>query len=453
MLGKSDCAERWEWERAMLNVPENELFSAYLDGELTADEQAEVEHVVTTSPAARQLMDELRALSATLQSLPVVELNEDLSGRVLRAAERQLLSEPLVAGPTNVGFGRDPAARPRMLRRILRGRTLWWSGVAVAVAILLALGDSDNRSQRPGGNENDVAVATVNSADLDGPVPEVSAAEDPHPATVAAADLRPEERAVEPGTVEEPSPNEPAADRETMIADSADPTENTLVSDQATPEAVTTPDDSPKVAKPDDSVLIVKYDVSEKAAEGQVLSQILAKRKIARLNRTDTETGRVFVEVDLTPTQLRALVADLKSRREHFVEVFVPSTPGTAGPRIPSAAGTPQKVTGTLRVGSAAAGNVGATGNKGSLTGSASATGGNKPRVEVKVDGRATVPKAGQQTTKPISKPGADRPSREERKFRVRFELNVVAPLSGETDNEKSPAGSKEADAAPKTAK
>ena len=50
----------------MSDVPETELFSAYLDGELTADEQVRVEQVLATSPAARQLFEELRALGSDL---------------------------------------------------------------------------------------------------------------------------------------------------------------------------------------------------------------------------------------------------------------------------------------------------------------------------------------------------------------------------------------------------
>lgn len=54
----------------MNHLPQDELLSAYLDGELTAAEQAEVERLLATDPAARQLLDELRTLSATLQALP-----------------------------------------------------------------------------------------------------------------------------------------------------------------------------------------------------------------------------------------------------------------------------------------------------------------------------------------------------------------------------------------------
>ena len=444
----------------MLNVPENELFSAYLDGELTAEEQAEMEHLLNTSPDARQLMDELRALSATLQSLPVVELEEDLSGRVLRAAERQMLSEPLGAEQAKGAPGRDTALRPHFLRRVLRGRTLWWSGVAVAVALFLAYGDSNDRARRPGGNDNHVAVDTVSSAGPGARVPEVSAIEDSDPHTVAAADSPAEERTVEPPTVKGPSRDEPANDAGSMIADSGNPTVNPadpvnpVVAGQPTPESVTTPDGSPEAAKPGDGVWIVKCDVSQKAADGEVLGEILAKRKIARLNRTDTGTGKVLVEVDLTPTQLRDLVADLESRREHFVAVSVPSTPGAARPRIPSAAEPPKKATGTVRVGPATSAKVGATGNGKGLTGSASALGGKSEPIQGKIDGQATVSKPPQQTDKPVGKSGGvKRSTREERKFRVRFELNVVAPATPESGNGTSSAPSEQADPAPKNEK
>ena len=78
----------------MDDAVENERLSAYLDGELTAAEQARVEQLLAASPAARQLLDELRTLSTTLQSLPQQKLGEDLGPRVLRLAERRMLTEP-----------------------------------------------------------------------------------------------------------------------------------------------------------------------------------------------------------------------------------------------------------------------------------------------------------------------------------------------------------------------
>ena len=92
----------------MKNVPENELFSAYLDGELTAAEQAAVEQTLNNSPAARQLLEELRALSTTLQALPPQKLGKDLGPQVLREAERRMLAGPSAAGENSL----DAAARP-----------------------------------------------------------------------------------------------------------------------------------------------------------------------------------------------------------------------------------------------------------------------------------------------------------------------------------------------------
>ena len=48
-------------KHGMNDVPDTELLSAYLDGELTADEQVRVEQILAASAEARQLLEELRA--------------------------------------------------------------------------------------------------------------------------------------------------------------------------------------------------------------------------------------------------------------------------------------------------------------------------------------------------------------------------------------------------------
>ena len=123
---------------AMRNVPENELFSAYVDGELTAAEQAEVERLLAASPAARQLVDDLRSLSSTLQGLPLEKLDVDLSQEVLRLAERRILSgEGDADEDLEVPGG---AAKWRaFVRRWSRPRIWIWPGVAVAVSVLLVV--------------------------------------------------------------------------------------------------------------------------------------------------------------------------------------------------------------------------------------------------------------------------------------------------------------------------
>ena len=136
----------------MMNVPENELFSACLDGELTAEEQAKIEQLLATSPAARRLMDELRALSASLQALPAHVLEEDLSDRVLRLAERRMLAQP--GGPVTEASGPPlpPSGWTSIVRRVFRPRALVWSGLAVAVAVILMMTEPQG-PQPPAGDQ------------------------------------------------------------------------------------------------------------------------------------------------------------------------------------------------------------------------------------------------------------------------------------------------------------
>jgi hypothetical protein len=121
-------------------MSQNELLSAYIDGELTAEERAQVEQLLSTDPAARQLFDELRALSSTLKSLPQETLGEDLSEIVLRMAERRILTTP--AESEQLAELAAPP-QPSRLRRIFSPRALAWSSLAIAVAVLFMVVNPD----------------------------------------------------------------------------------------------------------------------------------------------------------------------------------------------------------------------------------------------------------------------------------------------------------------------
>ena len=69
-----------------------ELISAYIDGELSADERARVERWLAEDPRLRQLHDELRGLGGALRSLPLHKLERDLGPMIVRRAERAVLS-------------------------------------------------------------------------------------------------------------------------------------------------------------------------------------------------------------------------------------------------------------------------------------------------------------------------------------------------------------------------
>ncbi|MCP4814436.1 MAG: hypothetical protein GY888_18155, partial [Planctomycetaceae bacterium] len=50
-------------------IPE-ELISAYIDGELTSDEQVRVEQALLEDPHSQQLLEDLQALHDRLQAIP-----------------------------------------------------------------------------------------------------------------------------------------------------------------------------------------------------------------------------------------------------------------------------------------------------------------------------------------------------------------------------------------------
>jgi hypothetical protein len=120
-----------------------ESIGAYLDGELTADEQERVERMLAEDGAARRVHDELRALSGTLQAMPHIGVGRDLSDSILRRAERAMLASAPAADADGGDVhqrsadrnGRAPAALQVPIGRSLR--SLVWAGAAVAAALVI----------------------------------------------------------------------------------------------------------------------------------------------------------------------------------------------------------------------------------------------------------------------------------------------------------------------------
>ena len=111
----------------------HELISAYLDGELHGDELARVTKWIASDPRYSQLLADLRLISAQIQELPQQAPAEDLTGRVLRQAERTLLQP---ATDLNAPHSPDSAPAGRE-RGLLRG--VVWGAAVVAAALLLAV--------------------------------------------------------------------------------------------------------------------------------------------------------------------------------------------------------------------------------------------------------------------------------------------------------------------------
>jgi anti-sigma factor RsiW len=126
----------------MTAEPREELISAYVDGELSPEERAQVEKWLADIPELRQLHDELRAVKSSLQSLPRHKLDHDLGETVLRRAERTVLagsSEVSVAG--RVG----PAGPLEAWWSHNTWRRWAWPAVAIAAALLLIVFDSQRQ--------------------------------------------------------------------------------------------------------------------------------------------------------------------------------------------------------------------------------------------------------------------------------------------------------------------
>ena len=75
---------------------DDELLSAYLDDELAPEERARVEQRLAADPAARQLLEQLRAVSRAVKDLPAEPIGVDIRDTVLRRAERAML----ISNPT-----------------------------------------------------------------------------------------------------------------------------------------------------------------------------------------------------------------------------------------------------------------------------------------------------------------------------------------------------------------
>lgn len=143
---------------------DDERLSAYLDGELSAPEQAQLEARLVVDPELRQLVDELRAVRQQLEILPEYRLQATFAEQVLRRAEQEMLLSPLGREPAespriaaNVAIPVVPTAtvQPAVLPLPIRpGSRRWqrgviWTAVAAAAVLLLIV------TNQPRGPEQD----------------------------------------------------------------------------------------------------------------------------------------------------------------------------------------------------------------------------------------------------------------------------------------------------------
>ncbi|WP_428307148.1 anti-sigma factor family protein [Lacipirellula sp.] len=110
---------------------DDELLSAYVDGELTAAERARVEERLRNDPLAAALVDELRSLSNEIQRLPREPLGLDLRASVLAEID-QARADLATHGPATLP--EPPIDRWAGIRR-----GLVWSALAIAATVVIAI--------------------------------------------------------------------------------------------------------------------------------------------------------------------------------------------------------------------------------------------------------------------------------------------------------------------------
>jgi hypothetical protein len=126
------------------NSSDEELISAYCDGELHGAELARAEELLASRPECRQLLEEYRAMRTRLQDVPQRTLGGNFAQRVLRRAERDIL--------VPIGSANSYAAAPAPPKRMgwPQGRRPWvYAAMALAAALLIMLVESKDALRAP----------------------------------------------------------------------------------------------------------------------------------------------------------------------------------------------------------------------------------------------------------------------------------------------------------------
>jgi hypothetical protein len=179
---------------------DDELLSAYLDGELRADERAAVEARLASDPVAQQLLHELRSVSESVQALPTETLGRNLSNDVIRRAQE---SAPTRERALSRKGAPEPAS-PRSIDtmptvRIFGSKRAWiWASMALAAGLLIMIvqsGDEPAKKLPPLAARNHEPAPSRPTDERGQPAPRersLSASpkrQSPPPATIASDNL------------------------------------------------------------------------------------------------------------------------------------------------------------------------------------------------------------------------------------------------------------------------
>src|SRR5258707_1391850 len=121
----------------------DERLSAYLDGELTPAERAEVEELLRTSSPHQQLVSELVSLRGSLKSLPHYMLGNEFAPRVVSAARLAAQERDAAAGSIPQEVNHTAVVLPLSRRSWLVASAGALAATAAAIAIIVFFSGPD----------------------------------------------------------------------------------------------------------------------------------------------------------------------------------------------------------------------------------------------------------------------------------------------------------------------
>jgi len=275
------------------DTPHEELISAYLDGEVSGQEQERVEQLLDESQSARQLYEELLSVRTALQELPVRKLPGDLSPDIVAAVQKKMSAEPPSGGavspaasgsPVSPGDVLSPASldtsrAPSDCAPAPSGRSflrpLVYAAAAIAAAVLIMVVAGEQRQPE---------LAEKNAA-------------------------RQTEQAAEPGTGQGEIGNVPAPQSaETAIAAGKSPPEGDGAGNPELPDAKAARDVRSPESKSPSQQLIANDDSAPEstasAAAPKTPNSAAQDTPLARLAAAGVESGRVaLIHVHLDDRQ------------------------------------------------------------------------------------------------------------------------------------------------------
>lgn len=134
---------------------DDELLSAYIDGELSETERAAVETRLAADPEAQQLVHQLRSVSQSVQRLPLEKVGRDLSEAILRRAEAMKPMPAAAKGAATTASSAAAARDSHSSGGIFQSRRPWiWASLALAAGLMIMV------FQRGAENQNLPAVAS-----------------------------------------------------------------------------------------------------------------------------------------------------------------------------------------------------------------------------------------------------------------------------------------------------